>query len=155
MPAAVSRLGPTMYVETADTWVALCLGRGAATAVDGLPASRLPPPLFNGIKIASTHEKPIVSVKEGQCVGKRRGGGCCKGNQSVISVRLSPPLTWGIIPCYTCYPMLIGEVCVIMYRVLTGLWATLACISSFYRKKQRNIQMGENCQMRAFSELTN
>jgi len=35
----------------------------------------LPPSSFNGIKIASTHEKPIVSVKEGQCVEKKRGGG--------------------------------------------------------------------------------
>jgi hypothetical protein len=66
---------PTMYIETADICVALCLGRGAAATVDGLPACRLSPPPFNGIKIASTHEKPIVSVKEGQCVGKRRGGG--------------------------------------------------------------------------------
>lgn len=65
---------PTLHVETADTCVALCLGRGVAATVDGLPASRLPPPPFNGIKIASTHEKPIVSVKEGQCVGKMRGG---------------------------------------------------------------------------------
>jgi hypothetical protein len=74
------------------------------------PHSPHPTLRLNGIKIASTHEKPIVFVKEGQYVAERWGGGgreCYKGNQSAISVKpashKSPSLTWSIIPCYTSY----------------------------------------------------
>lgn len=68
-PSALSAIlrGTWRWVNCVALWLTL----GSVDAVYRL----LPPPTFNGIKIASTHEKPIVSVKEGQCVVKKRGVG--------------------------------------------------------------------------------
>ena len=68
----------------------------------------LPPPTFNGIKIASTHEKPIVSVKEGQCVEKKRGGGVISAIK--VPFRSSQPPTK---PSYNIehYPLLYMTSC--------------------------------------------
>jgi hypothetical protein len=52
------------------------------------PSPKFPALRLDGIKIASTHEEPIASVKEGQYTADE-GKGCYKGNQRAISVKLT------------------------------------------------------------------